>query len=807
MAKVTDAQVKELRRRLHKGSSLKKAAMKTDMDRKSGRKYREGKVPSESRVAHTWRTRLDPLWAIWPELQAELEQAPGLQANTLLALMQERHPGEYGNELLRTLQRRLKCWRAMSGPAKEVFFAQVHEPGRLGASDFTHLTNLGVTIQGQPFAHLAYHFVLTYSNWEHVTLCFSESFASLSEGLQNALWALGGAPLRHRTDRLTLAVHPDGNPEVFTQKYQALLGHYGLVGEATNPASGHENGDCEQGHRQFKRALDQALLVRGHRDFTGREEYVTFLHGVAAKQNAGRQARFAEEVVVLRTLPCRRLEALERRRVKVSQGSTIRVLNNVYSVPARLIGEWVEAWVGADQIEVRYAQQEMVVLPRLRGQEKHHIDYRHIITWLVRKPGAFAQYCYQADLFPTSRFRQAYDMLVAMQPQRASKEYLRLLHLAARTSESGVDEVLGRLLAAGQQPSALEVEAQLTGDHNKSLAAGVRIEPVNLASYDDLLQPKEERHDDPGDPASVDSVLAGTAFADDASPVSSVGSASPAGIAQLRELSAGVGGARMPAAASEPHRASVEGVALAPGEESANVGSEAIAGQSGAADTHAVDGGLRAASGECLALRPPGQWKNAWLLRDSPGIGACRAAGAVHEVQLAGAGLAGGQAGLDTQGFVAASGELGRIAHRRSGLRATKPGGNGSAVHALGGALRVGQCDGDEQSGVFEMGPSVQRSNDDGGGHRSVGPPLHDLRTERAQLPRGDGQEGTERAELTTCLPEGRRPAWGAGEAPLASAPVVVAARPLPTLRLASLRQPPTPGCFEKSPVGIFNCR
>ena len=196
--------------------------------------------------------------------------------------------------------------------------------------------------------------MLTYSNWEHVTLCFSESFASLSEGLQNALWALGGVPLRHRTDRMTLAVHPDGNPEVFTQKYQALLEHYGLTGEATNPASGHENGDCEQSHRQFKRALEQTLLVRGHRDFASREEYTAFLHGVAASRMRVGGAVCGGNTE-LRTLPCRRLEALERRRVKVGQGSTIRVLNNVYSVPARLRGEWVEAWVGADQIEVRYA--------------------------------------------------------------------------------------------------------------------------------------------------------------------------------------------------------------------------------------------------------------------------------------------------------------------------------------------------------------------------------------------------------------------------------------------------------------------
>jgi hypothetical protein len=809
MARVTDAQVKELRQRIQKGSSLKKAAMKTDMDRKSARKYREGKRPSESRAVHTWRTRADPLAAVWPELQGELEQAPGLQANTLLAMLQERHPGEYGNELLRTLQRRLKRWRGTSGPAKEVFFAQVHEPGRLGASDFTHLTSLGVSIQGQPFAHLAYHFVLTYSNWEHVTLCFSESFASLSEGLQNALWALGGVPLRHRTDRMTLAVHPDGNPEVFTQKYLALLGHYGLTGEATNPASGHENGDCEQSHRQFKRALDQSLLVRGHRDFASREEYTAFLHGVAAKQNAGRRARFAEEMSALRALPCRRLEALERKRVKVGQGSTIRVLNNIYSVPARLRGEWVEAWVGADQIEVRYAQQVVMVVPRLCGQDKHRIDYRHIISWLVRKPGAFAQYCYQADLFPTSRFRQAYDVLLAKQPQRASKEYLRLLHLAARTSESGVDEALGRQLAAGQLPSALEVETQLSGDIGMSLAAAVRIEPVDLARYDELLEgtflePKEETHDEPGDPAGARGVLAGAAFADDAVPVSRTGPASPAGVIELRELSAGAGGARVPATASQPHRASIEGVAFAPGEEPANVRPQAVAGQSGAAGPHADDGRIRGASGERVAVRPPGQRENALLLRAGPRVGACRAAGVVHEVQLVGSGLAGGQARLDAEGSAASSGELGCIAHRRLGLRATKPRGDGSPVHAVGGAVRDGQCHGDKQPGVFEMGPGVQRPDDDGGGHRSAGASLHHCGAERAQLPRGDGQEGPEGAELSLCRVELLRPPWGAGEAPLASAPVVVATRPLPTLRLATLHQPPTAECFWQIPSGDF---
>src|SRR5271154_7537443 len=228
MARITDAQVKELRRQLLSSSSLQRAALKTGMDRKSAAKYREGKMPRERRAARTWRTRLDPLSAVWPELRAELERAPGLQALTLLTWLQERYPGKYGNELLRTLQRRVRQWRALAGPAKEVFFRQVHEPGRLGSSDFTYMNGLAVTIQGQRFEHMVYHFVLTYSNWEHVTICFSESFASLSDGLQNALWALGGVPKRHRTDRMTLAVHHEGQAEQYTAKYRALLAHYGL---------------------------------------------------------------------------------------------------------------------------------------------------------------------------------------------------------------------------------------------------------------------------------------------------------------------------------------------------------------------------------------------------------------------------------------------------------------------------------------------------------------------------------------------------------------------------------------------------
>src|SRR5262249_1263504 len=280
---------------------------------------------------------------------------------------------------VRTLQRRIKQWRAMHGPAKEGFFTQVHAPRRLGASDFTHCSALDITIGGVSFPHLIYPLVLTYSNWGDGTICFSERLESLSSGLQNALWELGGVPQMHRTDSLTAAVPPGSDRHTLQQRYQGLLRHYGLQGQAINPRKSHENGDAEQSHHQFKRALDQALMLRGSRDFARRADYAAFLQQLFAQRNQGRASRLAEELAVLRPLPPRRLEACKRVRVRVDRGSTIHVQGNTYSVASRLIGEWVEARLHADHIEVWYAQRVVERLPRLRGRGKHRINYRHVI--------------------------------------------------------------------------------------------------------------------------------------------------------------------------------------------------------------------------------------------------------------------------------------------------------------------------------------------------------------------------------------------------------------------------------------------
>ena len=429
---VTDAQVRRLMKLLKTEKTLAVAAAKAGMDEKTARKYRDlGRLPSEVKKAHTWRTRPDPFTEVWDEVRVLLEANPGLEAKTLFEDLQRRYPGRFADGQLRTLQRRVKAWRAQEGPAKEVFFPQVHRPGELCQSDFTYMNKLAVTIQGQPFNHLIYHFVLPYSNWEAGTICFSESFESLSEGLQNALWELGGVPRAHRTDRLSAAVRKTARPEEFTQRYTGLLAHCGLVGRKTQAARPNENGDVEQRHHRFKRALDQALMLRASRDFASRAEYAAFVRKLFSQLNAGRRERFAQELAVLGRLPQRRLEACKRLWVSVGKSSTIRVNHNVYSVHSRLIGERVEVRLFAEQLQVWYGQKRIETIPRLRGEKRARINYRHVIDWLVRKPGAFENYRWRDELFPTSRFRVACDQLKEHSGARGHKQYLQILHLAA----------------------------------------------------------------------------------------------------------------------------------------------------------------------------------------------------------------------------------------------------------------------------------------------------------------------------------------------------------------------------------------
>lgn len=750
----TDLQVRELRRKLSLEASLQAAAMKAGMDRKTARKYRDsGKLPSESHVPHTWRTRVDPLAMVWPQLEEKLQQEPTLQAKTLVEWLERELPAQNWQQRRRTVERRVRQWKAKEGPAKEVFFSQVHEPGRLGASDFTHMDDLGITIAGQPFPHMLYHFVLTSSNWEHVTICFSESFASLSEGLQNALWELGAVPERHRTDRMTLAVNHEGNREEFTASYRALMSHYGITAEATNPASGHENGDCEQSHRRFKETLDQELKLRGSRDFKSREEYAHFLRALKDRRNLGRSELFQKEQARLRPLPRRRLDTLERVKVRVSRSSTIQVKKNAYSVPSRLIGEQVEVHIGAETIEVRYAGEKVLVAERLRGSSKQRIDYRHVIDWLVRKPGAFAHYIYREEMYPTTTFRRFYDTLVSQDPGRADREYVRVLHLAAKEGETRVEAAVAKLLERRAPLSEQVVKAEMGSDTPLSEAARVSVPAVDLRLYDDLLEGSSaasdselsevrtrEGIDEPGCDGGADALLAGTPFGDGAEPVRSGDAPGDGGIVGLYGVPDGTGAAGVSAAAMQPHRTVIEGVAAAAGEELGVAGSEAVPDKGGAAVARAVERGLFGSPGERAGVRSAGFGEDACTARRGPGTGAGWPLGAGDEVQLVGSGVVEGQAGSEAEGTAAGSVEVGGLADRRLGLCAAEPGGDGGAVYSLGGALRAWQRAGDEQPGVLAMGADLQGPDDDGGGDRPPGSSQRDRGDERAELPRGGGE-------------------------------------------------------------------
>jgi len=488
---VTDRQVRRLRKLIKKEPTKATAAAKAGMDEKTARKYLNvGRLPSEVAAEHDWRTRYDPFEGVWEELKGKLVFNPGLEAKTLFEDLQRRFPGRFMDGQLRTLQRKVKRWRVLEGPPMEVFFEQEHRPGELCQSDFTDMGELGITIGGVLFEHLVYHFVLSYSNWEAGRVCFSESFESLSWGLQESLWELGGVPGAHRTDRLTAAVQKPNNPEEFTQRYGALLRHYRLKGVKTQGQRPNENGDVEQRHYRFKKALDQALMLRGSRDFASRKDYEGFLRRLFQQLNAGRQKRLEEELKVLRRLPSRKLPICKRLTVSVTGGSTIRVGNNTYSVDSRLIGEEVRVRVYAEYLEVWYAQRCVERIPRLRGEGRHHIQYRHIIEWLVRKPGAFENYRYREDLFPTVRFRMTYDSLKREHTeQKAAKEYLRILLCAAREGESLVDDALRGLLDLGTPIVVADVEMYAASCKRAALmpATEVEIESVDLGAYDGLL--------------------------------------------------------------------------------------------------------------------------------------------------------------------------------------------------------------------------------------------------------------------------------------------------------------------------------
>jgi transcriptional regulator with XRE-family HTH domain len=486
----TDHEVRRMRQERSKGKTQAQAAARAGMSERTARKYEHlGQLPSQLKEPRTHRTRPNPFAADWLWVVAQLERDPALQAKTLFAELCAQYPGRYQPNQLRTLQRHIATWRAQYGPTRDVMFEQVHQPGRMAQSDFTHMEDLAVTLSGVPFPHLLYHLVLTYSNLEAVQICFSESFEALAEGIESCLWQLGGVPQQHRTDNLSAAVVKiERGVRQYTDRYLALMHHYALEPSTNTAGAAHENGDVEQAHHRYKEAVDQALRLRGSRDFADRAAYARWLHELTRQRNATRAVRAGEEQAALRPLPNLPLDPVQDLHVAVSRFATIRVLRNLYSVPARLIGQTLLVRVRAETLDLHLGAAKLLSLPRLRGSQQHRIDYRHIIDSLVRKPGAFAQYRYRDELFPALAFRQAYDTLRQQLPQRADQQYVRLLHLAATTSETEVETAL-RLLHEARSTPTMDAVRELVCGQLQVTVPEVATPVLDLSPYDQLLSP------------------------------------------------------------------------------------------------------------------------------------------------------------------------------------------------------------------------------------------------------------------------------------------------------------------------------
>ena len=488
---VTDLQVRLMRRKLREGKNQEAAAAASGMSVRSARQWRRGKLPSQVDQPRHWRTRKDPFAGVWdqeivPLLESDRDGE--LQATTILEFLDGRYPGRFVPAQVRTLQRRMRDWRALYGPDKEVYFEQVHPPGREAAVDFTHATRLGVTIQGQLLRHLLFLFRLSFSKWTWVDIAFGETYEALVAGVQGAVWELGGVTAVLRSDNLSAATHElrRSGGRALTQRFKAVLDHYGMESTRIRPGKSHENGIAEKAHDLVKSALAQALVLRGSKDFPSVDAYLDFVRDVIERtHNRHVTDRLAEEKRLLKPLPSSRIPSYTVHRPKVRRWSTIRVAGRTYSVPSRLKGHEVEVRLHPDVLEVRYNDRVVETMPRLRGERDHRIDYRHVIWSLVRKPGAFARYRFREDLFPTMTFRLAYDALRRYRGQRADVEYVRVLHLAASTMESQVEAALDELLGREEPFDYAAVRAVVTPE--RPSVPEIRIGTPDLGVYDQLI--------------------------------------------------------------------------------------------------------------------------------------------------------------------------------------------------------------------------------------------------------------------------------------------------------------------------------
>jgi hypothetical protein len=450
------------------------------------------RLPSQKKKPRG-RRRPDPLAEMWEgEIVPILEAAPGIRAVAIFEEMCRRHP-----EIItvrRTLERRIGTWRALNGPSRDVIFRQEHPPGRMGLSDFTDMGALGIMIAGVPFGHRLYHFRLAFSGFEHTHVVLGgESFVALAEGLQNALWALGGVPEQHRSDSLSAAfcnLDRDAQEDL-TRRYEELCAHYGMTPSRNNRGIAHENGAIESAHGHLKKAIADELLLRGSRDFEDLAAYRCFVDEVVGRRNARNRKRIEIERAALKPLPERRTTDYEEARVLVTSSGGFILRRVFYSVPSRLIGHHLNVHLYDDRLDCFLGSTHLLTLRRGRppqgsGKRGHVVDYHHVIHALRRKPMALLNLVYRDQLFPRRAYARAFEALLAKESEKqACRTMVGLLALAHdRACEAELAHAIDADLDAGCLPDLGRLRERFTPD--RAAIPNVAVELVPLSAYDEL---------------------------------------------------------------------------------------------------------------------------------------------------------------------------------------------------------------------------------------------------------------------------------------------------------------------------------
>lgn len=488
-------QVKLYMRERKAGKTQATAAARSGLSERSGRRIDTGELEPSREKQRYWRTRADPFIDVWDsEIVPLLTKHHDLTPITLFERLQKNHPGEYPDTKLRTFQRRVCKWKALYGPDREVMFRQEQVVGRMGLSDFTQLKKVSISIAGQIFPHLLYHFRLAFSGWCSVKIVHGgESYTAFSEGLQDALRRLGGTPKEHRSDSLSAAFRNLSKDAVndATQRYRQLCQHYNMEPTRNNRGEGHENGAIESPHGHLKKRIKQALLLRGSTDFESVAAYEVFVSEIVRDINACKVDKIDEERRHLQPLPLQRTVDYTEKVVRVSTSSTIQIKRVLYTVPSRLIGESLRVHIYDNRLDIYLGSTLTVTLPRVFVSDNKHrarrVDYRHVIKSLERKPQAFRYSQIRDDLLPDQTYKAVWNWLdTEMESRKACKVMVGILALAHR---AGCEKQLGRYLQDQMNnqafPSLLALQQRF--DTREHTVPSVKVEQPPAASYDVLL--------------------------------------------------------------------------------------------------------------------------------------------------------------------------------------------------------------------------------------------------------------------------------------------------------------------------------